>query len=165
MADGDTTSTTAEETTQETTETTALEIMRAFIATFPEWDVLSQLTIDYTDKVPDCAGLFPNGLVEISRTYDILGAATVLNQYNFALYTVMEKAPNEDAGATTNAEWTMHFQEWVQEMSTTHQAPTFGDEPLTERMTAQNGAIYSADDEGTAVYVIQMSATFTKNYQ
>jgi hypothetical protein len=32
---------------------TALEKMRAFIATFPDWDVLSQLTIDYTDKVPD----------------------------------------------------------------------------------------------------------------
>lgn len=145
-------------------DSTALEKMRDFIATFPEWDVLSQLTIDYTDKVPDCAGLFPNGLVEVSRNYDILGNASVTNQYNFALYTVMEKAPNEDEGATDNAEWTLAFQQWVQAMSTTHRAPTFGDEPLAERMTAQNGAIYSADDEGTAVYVIQLSVTFVKNY-
>ena len=143
---------------------TALEKMRAFIATFPDWDVLSQLTIDYTDKVPDCAGLFPNGLVEVSRTYDILGNVSVTNQYNFALYTVMEKAPNEDDGATDNAEWTMAFQQWVQAMSATHRAPTFGDDPKRETMTAQNGAIYSADDEGTAIYVIQLSVTFVKNY-
>jgi hypothetical protein len=108
--------------------------------------------------------LFPNGLVEVSRNYDILGNASVVNQYNFALYTVMEKAPNEDEGATDNAEWTLAFQQWVQAQSVRHLAPTFGDEPLTERMTAQNGAIYSADDDGTAVYVIQLSATFTKNY-
>lgn len=143
---------------------TALEKMRAFIATFPDWDVLSQLTIDYTDKVPDCAGLFPSGLVEVSRTYDILGNASVTNQYNFALYAVMEKAPNEDVGATDNAEWTMAFQQWVQAMSTTHRAPTFGDDPMREVITAQNGAIYSADDEGTAVYAIQLSVTFVKNY-
>lgn len=145
-------------------EETALEKMRDFIAEFPDWDILSQLTIDYTDKVPDCAGLFPNGLVEVSRNYDIIGGASVTNQYNFALYTVMAKAPNEDEGATINAEWTLAFQQWVQAMSITHQAPVFGDEPNLERITAQNGAIYSADDEGTAVYAIQLSVTFVKNY-
>lgn len=142
----------------------ALAKMRDFIATFPDWDILSQLSIDYTDKVPDCAGLFPGGLVEINRNMDIVGDVTVDNQYNFALYANLAKSPDEDSGATINADWLMAFQEWIQEQSVTGQAPTFGDEPRKEVVTAQNGAIYSTDDEGTALYVVQISVTFTKHF-
>lgn len=143
---------------------TALEKMREFIESFPDADIFDALVIDYTDNVPNSGGLFPSGLVEIRRERDILGGVTVTNQYNFALYTVLEKSPDEDYGATANAEWQMAFQEWVQEQSISGQAPTFGDEPRTERITAQNGTIYSAEDEGTAIYVIQLSVTFTKIY-
>lgn len=144
---------------------TALDKMRSFVAGFPETDVLEELAIDYADRIPDTAGLFPSGLVEVRRDRDVLGNVTVANQYNFALYTVMSKAPGDDAGATLNAEWVQAFQEWVQEQSVTGQAPTFGDEPRTERITAQNGAIYSADPEGVAVYAIQISVSFTKHYE
>ncbi len=145
-------------------EQTALEKMRAFIESFPDADILGALTIDYTDSVPNSGGLFPSGLVEVSRHRDILGNVTVTNQYNFALYTMLEKSPDEDVGASINAEWQLAFQEWVQEQSARGLAPTFGDDPREERMTAQNGTIYSAEGEGTALYVIQLSATFTKNY-
>lgn len=141
-----------------------LQTMRDFVAQFPDWDILSHLTIDYTDQVPDCAGLFPGGMVEISRHRDILGRAWVRNQYNFALYTNMAKAPDEDVGATLNADWVMAFQQWVQRQSMLGLAPTFGDVPREETLRAQNGAIYSADDEGTALYVIQISATYTTIY-
>jgi hypothetical protein len=144
---------------------TDLEKMRAFVASYPDADVLGALAIDYTDHVPDCAGLFPNGPGEIRRRTDVMGDGTVENQYNFALYTVMAKAPGEDEGATLNAEWRQGFQRWVQEQSARGLAPTFGDEPRRERMTAQNGAIYSADGEGVAVYAIQLSATFVKRYE
>ena len=144
---------------------TALEKMRDFIESYPGFDVLSELSIDYADRVPATAGLFPSGLVEVRRRTDIMGDVTVENQYNFALYTVMAKAPGEDEGATENAEWQMDFQEWVQEQSVLHLAPTFGDEPRTERIAAQSGAIYSTDDEGTAVYAIQVSASFKKIYR
>lgn len=148
---------------------TALETMRDFIAEYPDFDILGGFTVDYTDKVPDCAGLFPSGLVEINRVHDILplelgGGVTVYNQYNFALYTLLAKSPDDDAGATYNAEWQMGFQEWVQEQSTLGLAPVFGDDPRTEEITAQNGAIYSADEEGTAVYVIQISVTFQRRF-
>ena len=140
----------------------ALQTMREFIATFPDWDILSNLSIDYTDKIPDCAGLFPGGLVEVRRHSDILGHKWVENQYNFALYTNMAKAPDEDNGATFNADWLMSFQEWLQEQSILGLAPTFGDRPKEETITAQNGAIYSVDDEGTALYVVQLSVSFVK---
>lgn len=140
---------------------TALETMRAFVESFPDFDVLSRFDIDYTDKVPNSAGLFPAGLVEIRRQPDVLGNVEVDNQLNFALYQTLEKY--EDA--TDNAEWQMAFQAWVQEQSVRHLAPTFGDYPLREHIAAQNGAIFSASDEGTAVYVIHLSVTFTKRYE
>lgn len=144
---------------------TALEKMRAFVESFPDFDVLgSGLSVDYADRVPDCAGLFPSGLVEVRRRRDLLGNVETDNQYNFALYMVMGKSPGDDAAATLNAEWAMAFQEWVQDQSARGLAPTFGDYPRQERVQAQNGAIYSADAEGTAVYAIQISASFTKRH-
>ena len=137
---------------------TALEKMRAFVASYPDHDILARLDVDYTDKVPNAAGLFPSGLVEVSRTRDILGDVTVENQLNFALYTTLEKY--EDG--TDNAEWQLAFQQWVQEQSALGLAPTFGDEPRTERIQAQNGQLYSADEEGTALYAIQISVNYTK---
>lgn len=144
---------------------TALQKMRDFIRTFPDADILAQLTIDYTDKLPDCGGLFPNGLVEINRTRDILGNVETRNQYNFALYTNFAKSPDEDEGATLNAEWLESFQLWVQRKSALREAPTFGDYPQNETMVAQNGAIYAVDDEGTALYVIQINADFTLKHE
>lgn len=144
---------------------TALETMREFVQSYSDADVLAVLDIDYTDKVPNAAGLFPSGLVELRRSTDLLGNVTVENQYNFALYTTLEKAPGDDEGATLNAEWQMAFQEWVQEQSARGLAPAFGDEPRRERIVAQNGAIYSADPEGTAVYAIQISVEFIRNYE
>lgn len=144
---------------------TALETMRTFIARFPYADILSTLAIDYTDQVPDMGGIFPQGIVEVSRRTDLLGNVTVTNQLNFALYTVLSKASEDDDGATTNAEWQLRFQLWVQEQSAMHAAPTFGDEPLTEAITAQNGEIYSADAEGVAIYAIQIAVMYTKKYR
>ena len=144
---------------------TALGKMRDFVSGYPDFDILGGFTVDYTDKVPDCAGLFPSGLVEAGRQTDLLGNVEVVNQYNFALYTRLAKAPGDDEGAEMNAEWQAGFQEWVQGQSAMGLAPAFGDEPRTERITAQNGAIYSADEEGTALYAIQLSVTCKKRYK
>ena len=144
--------------------TDALRKMRDFVASYPDADILAGLVVDYTDRVPDNAGIFPAGLVEVARERDLLGNVTVTNQYNFALYAVLAKAPGDDAGATFNAEWLMGFQEWVQTQSALGLAPTFGDRPRWESMQAQNGQLYSAEDEGTALYVMQITVQFIKEY-
>lgn len=141
-----------------------LETMRRFVSSYPDFDILGALNIDYTDRVPASAGLFPSGMVEISRVRDILGRTTVENQLNFALYAVLEKAAGEDVGATYNAEWLADFQSWVQEQSVSGSAPTFGDRPLAESIRAENGAIFAADGEGTAMYVVQISVRFIETY-
>lgn len=146
-------------------EQTPLEKMREFVASYPDADILSSLKIDYTDQVPDMGGLFPAGLQELVRNTDLLGNVTVTNQLNFALYTVLSKSPEDDVGATYNAEWLLGFQQWVQEQSVLHLAPAFGDDQIIERIMAQNGEIYSADAEGVAIYAIQISVVYEKRYR
>lgn len=142
-----------------------IERIRAWIETFPDHKKLDGFQVDYTDAIPNNGGIFPSGLVEISRTEDILGNVTVRNQYNFGLYYVFPKAPGDNEGATINADWVMDFQKWVQEQSIRRLAPTFGDEPETERIQAQNGVLYDAEEEGTATYMVQLSVNFTKIYE
>lgn len=41
----------------------------------------------------------------------------------------------------------------------------FGDDPHKERITAQNGQLYAADEGGTAMYMVQMSIQFIKKFR
>ena len=145
--------------------TDALDVMRAFVESYPDFDVLGDLMIDYTSNVPNSAGLFPSGLVEVNRRTDIFGNVESDRQANFALYAVLTKSPDDDVGATYNAEWLMGFQEWVLEQSARGLAPRFGDVPEKEGIVAQNGQVYESDAEGWAMYAIQISASFTKRYE
>lgn len=71
---------------------TALEKIKDFIGQYPGADIFRDFHVDYTDQIPFNGGVFPSGLVEVSRTRDILGNTTVVNQYNFGLYYVFEKS-------------------------------------------------------------------------
>lgn len=143
---------------------TALEKITAFVRSYPGADILQDFRVDYTDQIPANGGLFPSGLVEISRKTDLFGNVTVTNQYNFGLYYVFEKAPGDGTGAAVNAGWVMDFQEWVQEQSARGLVPVFGDDPKRERITAQNGMLYSAEDEGLATYLVQLSVQFIRQF-
>ena len=41
----------------------------------------------------------------------------------------------------------------------------FGDDPETETISAQNGKVDAADEEGTGVYSVQLSINFTQIYK
>jgi len=144
---------------------TALEKIRTWLATFPGYDRLRSMQVDYYSAEPDNGSIAPSGLIEISRKEDVLGNLTVEKQYNFGLYFVFTKADEDDEGATQNAEWIIQLQEWVHEQSLLGQAPVFGDEPKTEKIKAQNGTIHGLSEEGTAMYMVQLSINFTKIYE
>lgn len=144
---------------------TALEKIREWIKTYLGCSQLQGLSVDYTDEVPANGGVNPSGLLEVSRKRDILGNVTVTNQYSFTLYFVFAKAPGDDVGAEENAQWLMDFQDWVQTQSITGKAPVFGDAPRQEIIKAQNGSLFTADSEGTAVYSAQLSVQFIKRYE
>ena len=144
---------------------TPLEKIRDWLKTYPGYNILEHFRVDYTDQIPANGAIFPSGLVEVERRSDIMGNVTVTNQYNFGLYYVFLKPPGDDAGATINADWIMDFQEWVQEQSITGAAPVFGDVPRDERIKAQNGVLYAADEEGLATYMVQLSVQFKKKFE
>ena len=84
---------------------------------------------------------------------------------SFALYYVFEKSPNDDIGATLNADWVMDFQKWVQEQSCLGKAPRFGNTEEREKASAQNGILFEAESEGLATYMVQLSFIFTKKFE
>ena len=141
-----------------------LEKIRQWVSTYPRIDRVNGVKVDYLSHNPDNSSIDPSGVVEVSRKEDILGNVTVENQYNFALYFVFPKDPGDDQGATDNAEWLMDFQRWVQEQSSRKNTPIFGDEPQNESAKAQNGALYAANEEGTAIYLVQLSFEFVKYF-
>lgn len=144
---------------------TDLEKIKAWVATYPGFDILSEFQVDYVDHaLPGNAGIVPSGLVEVERRTDIVGNVAVTNQYNFGIYCVFEKAAGDDVGAAINADWVMDFQEWIQAQSVLGLAPVFGDEPRSERATAQNGVLYETG-EGAGTYLVQLSVLFIKKYE
>lgn len=142
-----------------------LERLINWLTGYAGHDILGEYHVDYTDKVPSSGAVFPQGLVEIRRREDITGNVTVENQYNFALYMQLPRAPGDDIGAAINADWVMDFQRWIQAQSVQHKAPTFGNMDVRqETMQAQNGVLYDADGSGMATYLIQLSARFKHYY-
>lgn len=144
---------------------TDLQRLRDWLATYPGYDILGNWRVDYTDQVAGGGGVYPQGLVEISRSEDILGNVTVRDQYNFGLYVALPKAPGDDVGAEINADWLMDFQRWVQRQSVAGLAPKFGDDPRSETIKANSGALYDTDAEGMAIYMAVLSAEFTTKYE
>lgn len=141
-----------------------LEKLRNWIKTYPKHEKIAAFSVDLIDQIPFKGSIAPSGLVEISRTEDVLGNVKTENQYNFGLYYAFRKDPDDDVEATKNAEWLMDFQKWIQEQSVLRKAPAFGDKPSEERISAQNGSIYDATEDGTAIYMVLLSVNFTKYY-
>lgn len=144
---------------------TDLERVRQWLGEYPGAAAVLDFKVDYFDEAPTSNSIAPSGLVEVSRKEDILGNVTVENQYNFALYFAMFKAPRDDDGAKLNADLLLDLQMWVQEQSIRRLVPVFGDEPNRETIKAQNGAIIEASPEGVAVYMVQLSINFIKHYE
>ena len=144
----------------------ALDKIRNWLMGYPEIGQIQGLNVDYYSEEPNNSSIAPSGLVEISRNEDILGNITVKNQYNFMLYFVMAKAMGDDEGATNNADWLIGFQEWVQEQSILRKVPTFGDDPQTETIKAQNGTNDGISQDGTTgLYTVLLSIEFIKSYE
>lgn len=122
--------------------------------------------IDFTNEIPQNAGLFPTGQMELSRMGDLLGNTWIINQYNFGLYAVFDKPDDIDEISAQNAEWVMNFQKWVQERSARGAAPTFGNYNTDEEIIkAQNGLFYGSKADGVGIYMVSLTATFTNYYE
>lgn len=138
---------------------TDLQKLRSWVESYPGTESLQSIRIDYYDPRGDNS-IGPAGLTEVSRKEDLCGNLTVENRYSFGLYYVLVQG----ADALANAHWVLAFQQWVQQQDLQHLAPTFGDSPLSERISAGNGALYQLDAQGTATYLLQLTVNFKKIY-
>ena len=135
---------------------TELELLSAWLQTFPLWDTDTQ--IDLTDAVPGSTGLFPKGLQELSRREDVLGNLAVRCRCSFLLRRCA--CPGEDS-----ARWLLDLQNWVMEQERLGLTPKFGDDPKTERLRAQEGKLKNSFQTGSGLYTVQLTAEFTKLYR
>lgn len=142
-----------------------LEKIRDWLKGYPGTLPVQRLKVDYYSTHPDNGSIDPSGLIEVSRETDIMGNITVENQLNFGLYFVLLKSPGDDEGATENADLLMDLQQWIQEQSLRRLTPIFGDDPDAETIKAQNGAVYAANEGGTAIYMVQLSINYIKHYE
>ena len=142
-----------------------LDTIRECLNKYTGFDRLQDLRVDYYSQQPDNGSIDPSGVQIVSMKEDILGNKTVEMQYNFGVYFVLAKDPGDEGTAVDNAAWVMDFQQWVNEQSILRLAPTFGDVPKTEVIKAQNGAVAAADNEGVAIYMVQLSVNFTKIFE
>ena len=138
-----------------------LEKMQSWLLTFPQWEAGKLTFLDFTDGVPGNRGLFPKGEEILARKEDVLGNVTLSCRYHFALYRVA--AGQEDQ--TENARWLMKFQSWVQQQDSLGLAPKFGDMPQSEHIRAEKGRLSSRKQAGSALYVVTLTADFTKYYE
>ncbi len=129
---------------------TELETITRWLKTFPLWGEQS-LAVDYVDALPGCAGLYPQGLEEISRQRDILGNVTVHNRLQFVLYQVC---------AGENSGWLLAMQDWIQAQSMAGSVPQFGHRTVS--ITAQKGRLHSVKQTGICKYTALLTVEFIK---
>ena len=138
---------------------TALETMTSWLKTFPLWDS-QMLYVDCLDAMPENAGLYPEGLEEVTRRTDVLGNVTVENRLHFVLHRMTYG--QQDNPLSSN--WLLEFQKWVQQQCTAGLTPKFGDVPSRERIWASAGKLKSANQTGTARYTVNLTVQFVKHY-
>ncbi len=128
-----------------------------WLKTFPLWQE-EALSVDYLDAAPGNAGLYPEGLEEVSRKGDVLGNVTVKNRLHFVLYRLCTGQQD----GRENSLWLLQLQAWIQQQSIAGLTPKFGDVPEQESIYAQKGRLLSANQTGTAKYAVNITAEFIK---
>lgn len=136
-----------------------LENMRAWLQTAPGFERVKTLYLDYAD-LPGTAGLWPTGVQEVSRQYNVLGAAKARCRCTFVLRLLLPFAPGADDTAAENARFVLALQQWMAAQSAQGLAPKFGAEP-GERLWGSGGKMEAAEDEGYAKYTITITAEYT----
>lgn len=141
-----------------------IQQIREFIKSCPLMDDFAQIHIDWTDAEAGNIGIMPTGESIIRREEDIYGNVTLYKQYNLSLYA-MDFTVN-DIVRLESSGWLEKFTEWIETQSANHLAPTFGDNPDTEYMTAQNGMLFELSDNGrTGRYQIQIQCFYEKHHK
>lgn len=134
---------------------TDMETMRQWILQYPGWSAGQELLTDALGTQPDCAGLYANGVEDISAWEDVNGNALVQRRYRFTLYRMTEK---------NCAGWLMGLQNWVSRQNALGLTPAFGNVPSSRRITADGGKWKEIPSAGCRIYSVNLTAEFICRY-
>ena len=137
----------------------ALSILKNWLTQCPYWN--GSMYVDYTPATPDCGGMYPGGVEELSRQKDVLDRVTVKNRCRFTVLRTV--AAQQDK--TQHAQWMQEFAHWIQEQSARGNCPVFGDDPAGECIRAQQGKLSQVNSTGVSKYTVEITVDFTKIYE
>ncbi len=135
-----------------------LEKMQSWLAEFPEFSDKC-IKADHLDPQPGSLGIYLQGMQEQNRKEDLLGNQKVACRYTFLLRLVLP------AAGADNETLLLRFQHWVQSRSVSRQVPGFSDLPEKETVRAEKGRLEKTAQQGTAQYVVALTADFIKYYE
>lgn len=140
-----------------------LPALRGWLATAPALDGAPPLFVDDTETAVPRTGLFPQGVAVRGRRANVLGEVTVRYRASFVLRLALPYLHGDDALNTQNAQRLLDLQRWVAQQSAARTAPVFGDDPLTETLTATAGRLENRPQlgsEGLALYTVTLTADY-----
>jgi len=120
------------------------------------------------DDLPPAAGtgaLFPKGVEQTDRWQNLLGQVTARQKMQLVLRLNLPFVPGDANLSAQTARRLLELQAWVAEQSAAGLAPQLGNaDPMQETLTAGAARLEQANDEGSAVYTVTLTAHYTMKW-
>ena len=120
------------------------------------------------DDLPPAAGtgaLFPKGVEQTDRWQNLLGQVTARQKMQLVLRLNLPFVPGDANLSAQTARRLLELQAWVAEQSAAGFAPQLGNaDPVQETLTAGAARLEQANDEGSAVYTVTLTAHYTMKW-
>ena len=131
------------------------------------------------DDLPPAAGtgaLFPKGVEQTDRWQNLLGQVTTRQKMQLVLRLNLPFVPGDANLSAQTARRLLELQAWVAEQSAAGLAPRLGQtdprpgiflgnaDPVQETLTAGAARLEQANDEGSAVYTVTLTAHYTMKW-
>lgn len=129
---------------------------------------LAGLTLQ-VDHLPPAAGsgaLFPKGVEQTDRRQNLLGQVTARHKMQLVLRLNLPFVPGDADLSAKNARRLLELQAWVAEQCAAGRAPHLGNaDTEQETLTAGKAQMEQANDEGSAVYSVTLTAHYTMKWR
>ncbi|MDR1101653.1 MAG: hypothetical protein LBL34_04800 [Clostridiales bacterium] len=150
-----------------------IEIMKPltdFLKTCPFLDKyhVSMANIDtqkFSTDDEERSALEFTGSTQTDRTTYVNGDVSVVRQANFHL--LLKRLSGDNEYRTETSEFLHNFERWIDWCEAYGLTPNFGDDPITEKMWADNGVYIDEweDARDVNLYMIQLHILYTENFK
>ena len=130
-----------------------IEGVAAFLAGCPHLDNAQQINIDRYD--PACGySVSPTGQAVAKQYLD--GSAVIESSFEF----YFTDFANDDGERLENSIFLEQTANWIRQQAQRRNPPNLGEGRQARRLEASNGMLFATQDDGTAVYQLQLKLTY-----